>query len=136
MTTPTQKASPDSTSEPNVFRPSEYDHDTLAADMAGWKLHEENKSHWSEAWNQYYDSKTAKAQTSWAKYEQSKDDIERRWQEARTRRPSSPPTNGATTPKIPNGLSVETDLAAAARRWSKPERTTHTTDHIHHKPQT
>lgn len=136
MTTSTRMASPDILSEPTVFNQSEYDHDTLLAQMGGWKVYEENKSHWSEAWNQYYDIKTANLQTSWAKYEQSKDDVERKWQEAKSRRPSTASNTGTPSPKLPYGLSVETDLAAAAKRWSKPERVSRSPDNALPKPQT
>lgn len=121
-------------SDPNVRRPE------LEPDQEGWKIYDESKAAWVDAWTHYYDSKAATNETRWAQYEKSKNDVQRRWRSATESRPSRPSTlksaKGApAATKISFNLSVDTDLAAAARQWSIPDRFTPRPDGTNPKPQ-
>lgn len=108
--------------EPAICRP-ELDPGTPPAEN-GWKIYDNNKAAWVDAWTHYYEEKTTTNATRWAQYEKNKDNVQRRWRSATESRPSpfkSTKSAPATT-KISFNLSVDTDIAAAARQWSKPER--------------
>lgn len=117
-------------SEPNVRRP-ELDHS-----QDGWKIYDESKAAWVDAWSHYYDAKATTNETRWAQYAKNKDNVQRRWRSATESRPSA--LKGTKSPpaatKISFNLSIDTDLSAAARQWSKPEHFTPRPDGTQPKP--
>jgi hypothetical protein len=119
-------------SEPSICRP-ELDPDTPLAEN-GWKIYDENKAAWVDAWARYYEEKTTNDATRWAQYQKNKDDVQRRWRSATESRPFPLKSAPAAT-KISFNLSVDTDIAAAARQWSKPERQSPRPDGTQPKPQ-
>lgn len=112
-----KKVAPD-LSEPRVCSP-----EPTNDQVAGWKVYDDKKAAWVDAWAHYYDTKTTKNKTSWDQYEKGKDDVQRRWRSNTdaSLRPPSPPKSQAAAGTKTFGLSVDTDLAAAARQWSIPE---------------
>lgn len=107
-------------SEPGICRP-ELDPDAPLP-QNGWKIYDESKAAWVDAWARYYEEKSTADATRWAEYEKNKDYVQRRWRSATESGPfplkSAKGAPAAT--KISFNLSVDTDLAAAARQWSKP----------------
>lgn len=103
----------------------------------GWKIYDESKAAWVDAWTHYYDVKATTNETRWAEYEKNKDNVQRRWRSATESRPSALKSNKSTpaVTKISFNLSVDTDLASAARQWSIPERFTPRPDGTQLKPQ-
>lgn len=91
--------------------------------LAGWKVYDDNKASWVDAWAHYYDEKSMKSKSSWAQYEREKHDIAQRRSRSgsdATRAPSPYKSAPAAT-KISFSLSIDTDISTAPTRSWKPE---------------